>query len=118
MNLFRAIGLLLGKTLLVTAAVALGFGVGGALGLPGWLQGIFLAPAGHLFYRLSGETPPPWWKILGLLLVVSVMTSGDPKPANSLFQGLFTGLLVYLIWHFILSQRDQKDPETIIKPDP
>jgi hypothetical protein len=118
MKRLRVIGLLLGKTLLVTAAVALGFAVGEALGFPDWLQGVFLAPAGYLFYRLSGETPPPWWQIVGLLLLVSVMTSGNTQPANSPFQAILAGILIYLIWCFIPSQRNQKDPQTIIKPDP
>ena len=55
MKSFREILRLLRNAVLVTVAVVLGFVVGGALGIPSWLQVICLLPAGYLFIRLSGE---------------------------------------------------------------
>ncbi len=51
--------ILLRNTALVTAAVVLGFMAGGAIGIPGWLQGFCLLPAGYLYFHLSEENRPP-----------------------------------------------------------
>ena len=72
MKLSREIMRLLLNTVLVTAAVVAGFLAGSALGLPVWLQGFFLLPAVWLFFRLSGDAPPPWWKMLGFLALISL----------------------------------------------
>ena len=71
MNAIREISLTAWYAVLVTAAVILGFVVGGALGLPVWLQGFFLLPAVLLFVRLSGERRPSLWKLVGLCVLVS-----------------------------------------------
>jgi hypothetical protein len=55
----REIMILLRNTALVTAAVVLGFMAGGAIGIPGWLQGFCLLPAGYLYFHLSEENRPP-----------------------------------------------------------
>jgi hypothetical protein len=59
MTLLREICFIILKTLLVTIVVVLGFTFFGLLGLPSWLQVLGFIPAGYLFFRLSGETPPP-----------------------------------------------------------
>ena len=72
MNAVREISLTVWKAAIVTVAVILGFLVGGALGIPVWLQGVFLLPAALLFYRLSGETRPPIWDLVGEFVLISV----------------------------------------------
>jgi hypothetical protein len=74
MNILRETSLILLNAVLVTLAVVLGFTIGGALGIPAWLQGFCLVPAGYLYFRLSGGAPPAWWKMLGFLTVLSGMT--------------------------------------------
>ena len=71
MNILRETSLILRNTVLVTLAVVLGFAIGGALGVPAWLQGFCLVPAGYLFFRLSGGARPAWWKVFGFLTVLS-----------------------------------------------
>ena len=71
MNILRETLLILLNTVLVTLAVVLGFTIGGALGVPTWLQGFCLVPAGYLFFRLSGGARPAWWKVFGFLTVLS-----------------------------------------------
>ena len=56
----------------VTAAVVLGFTGGNALGVPVWLQGIFLLPAALLFFWLSGTSRPPILKLVGFFGLLSV----------------------------------------------
>ena len=72
MSLIRETTLVVRNTLIIAAAVILGFLVGTAFGVPVWLQGFFLLPAGILFYKLSGDPLPPWWRMIGFLAVVSV----------------------------------------------
>lgn len=72
MNAIREISLTAWYAVLVTVAVVLGFVVGGALGIPIWLQGFFLLPAMFLFARLSGEHRPSLWKLVGFCALVSV----------------------------------------------
>lgn len=81
MNSFREILLLLRNAVLVTVAVVLGFVVGGALGIPSWLQVVCLLPAGYLFVRLSGEGVPSSSNWLPYCITTS----------------LFVGLIVLLI---------------------
>ncbi|MBB5034623.1 hypothetical protein [Prosthecobacter vanneervenii] len=71
MKLLQETGLLLRNTLLVTAAVVLGFVLGGALGVPVWLQGFFLIPAALLFHWLSGGGTFAWGKVLCFLAVLT-----------------------------------------------
>ena len=77
MNAIRQIFILLRNTLLVTLAVAVGFTLGGAIGIPNWLQIVCLIPAGYLFIRLSGDPIPPMrrWVPYAVAItgVVSVM---------------------------------------------
>ena len=72
MNTIREISHVVRNSALVTVAVILGFFVGSALGLPVWLQGLFLIPAMILFYALSGEQRPALWKIFGFTGLLSV----------------------------------------------
>lgn len=74
MTILRETSLLLRNTVLVTAAVILGFTLGSALGVPAWLQGFCLIPAALLFHRLSGGGPFAWGKVLGFLVVLSGIT--------------------------------------------
>jgi hypothetical protein len=60
------------KAAIVTVAVVLGFCVGSALGLPVWLQAVFLIPAMLLFCRLSGQRRPPIWKMIGFVGLLSI----------------------------------------------
>ena len=60
------------KASIVTVAVVLGFCAGSALGLPVWLQAVFLVPAMLLFYRLSCQQRPPIWKMIGFAVLLSV----------------------------------------------
>ena len=72
MNPIRETSLVVRNAALVTVAVILGFCVGSALGLPVWLQGVFLIPAMLLFYGLSGERRPALWRIFGFTGLLSV----------------------------------------------
>jgi hypothetical protein len=72
MNPIRETSIVVRNAALVTVAVVLGFCVGSALGLPVWLQGVFLIPAILLFYGLAGERRPALWKILGFTALLSV----------------------------------------------
>ena len=74
MHILRETSLILRNTVLVTLAVVLGFTIGGARGIPAWLQGFCLVPAGYLFFRLSGGARPAWWKVFGFLTVLSGIT--------------------------------------------
>ena len=56
---------------MVTLAVVLGFTFGALVGVPSWLQGFCLLPAGFLFYRLSGDKFPSWWRVCGFLMLLS-----------------------------------------------
>lgn len=73
MTILRETVLIFRNAAVVTSAVILGFAVGGALGMPSWLQAFCLVPAALLFYRLSGEARPAWWKLLGFMGVLSVL---------------------------------------------
>ena len=59
MNAIHQVIILVRNTLLVTLAVAGGFTLGSAIGIPSWLQVVCLIPAGYLFVRLSGDPTPP-----------------------------------------------------------
>lgn len=72
MSLIRETSKLLRNTALVTLAAVLGFSVGSAFGVPVWLQGFFLLPAAVLFYKLSGDPLPPWWRMIAFCAVLSV----------------------------------------------
>lgn len=74
MSILRETSLILRNTVLVTAAVILGFTLGSALGVPAWLQGFCLLPAALLFHRLSGGGAFAWGKVLGFLIVLSGLT--------------------------------------------
>ncbi len=97
MKLLQETGLLLRNTLLVTAAVVLGFVLGGALGVPVWLQGFFLIPAALLFHRLSGGGAFAWGKVLSFLVILTgiafVFTVAFPR----LPQGLQSLALIVLV---------------------
>lgn len=96
MNPIREISLTVRNAVLVTLAVALGFFVGSALGLPVWLQTFFLIPAILLFYGLLGETRPALWKIFGFAGFLSVCgllfswgVKHVPEPYSWIFFILF-----------------------------
>ena len=72
--MFREFMLLLRNTALVTAAVVLGFMIGGAIGIPGWLQGFCLLPAGYLYFHLAEVKPPSKLKIVAFMLAVSAIS--------------------------------------------
>ncbi|MCP5543416.1 MAG: hypothetical protein H7A49_05875 [Akkermansiaceae bacterium] len=72
MNPIRDLSATIAKATIVTVAVAIGFSAGSALGLPVWLQTVFLIPAMLLFYRLSGQRRPPVWKMIGYAAFLSV----------------------------------------------
>lgn len=74
MNLARETILLFRNTAIVTGAVILGFVVGSAVGIPGWLQAFCLVPAVYLFFWLSGTARPAGWKLIGFLTVLSGLT--------------------------------------------
>lgn len=73
-QIIHEIGSLIGKTILVTAVVVLGFGLCGLLGLPSWAQGFGLVPAGYVFCRLAGEGIPPVRRWLPFLLSLTLLT--------------------------------------------
>ncbi len=118
MKLLRAAGLMLGKTLVVTVAVVLGFTLGRAFGLPIWLQVMFLAPAGYLFYRLDGDTPPPWWKILGFLGLTALVSGSVPRQSGLFYPALCGALCTYFLLLFSTSSPRQNAETALIKPDP
>lgn len=88
MSLISEITKLLRNTALVTLAAVLGFAAGSAFGVPVWLHGFFLLPAAVLFYRLSGDPRPPWWRMIAFCAVLSV------------YVGVFTLILPYVPKHF------------------
>jgi len=65
---------ILGKTVLVTLAVPIGFILGGVLRLPDWAQAFGFLPAAYLFCRLSGEPVPPMRRWLPFLLGLGFLT--------------------------------------------
>jgi hypothetical protein len=71
MKIIRETAVIVGKSILVTLAVALGFSLGSNLGLPSLLQPLCLIPAAYLFYRLSEGTYPAWWKPISFLAFMS-----------------------------------------------
>jgi hypothetical protein len=71
MNSLREVSLIFLKTAIITIAVVLGFVIGDALGVPVWLQGFFLLPAGLLFFRLTGERFPSFLRLIGFLVLLS-----------------------------------------------
>lgn len=71
MNPIREICMTILNAAIVTVAVVLGFFAGSALGLPVWLQAVFLVPAMLWFYRLSGQQRPPIWRMLGFAALLS-----------------------------------------------
>ena len=72
MNPIREISMTMMKAAIITVAVVLGFCAGSALGLPVWLQGVFIIPAMLLFYRLSDQRRPPIWKMIGFVGLLSI----------------------------------------------
>lgn len=83
----------------MTLAVALGFFVGSALGLPVWLQTFFLIPAILLFYRLSGDRRPAVWKIVGFagfLSACGLLLTLGLKHAPEQYSWIFFILFVVL----------------------
>jgi O-antigen ligase len=72
MNSIREISITIMKAAIVTVAVVLGFCAGSALGLPVWLQAVFLIPAMLLFCRLSGQRRPHIWKMIGFVGLLSI----------------------------------------------
>lgn len=97
MNLLQETGLLLRNTLLVTAAVVLGFVLGGALGVPVWLQGFFLIPAALLFHRLSGGGAFAWGKVLSFLVILTGITFVFTVAFPRLPQGLQSLAVIVLV---------------------
>jgi hypothetical protein len=96
MNILRETSLILRNSVLVTLAVVLGFAIGSALGIPTWLQGFCLVPAGCLYYRLSGSARPAWWKefgsltlLSGFLFVFTVIFPHVPQRYQMIFSLLF-----------------------------
>jgi hypothetical protein len=67
-------GALIGKTVVVTVVVALGFMLCGWLGLPRWALGLGLIPAGYVFCWLAGEPFPSLGRWLPILLGVTLLT--------------------------------------------
>jgi len=67
-------GVLIGKTVVVTVVVALGFMLCGWLGLPGWALGLGLIPAGYVFCWLAGERFPSLGRWLPFLLGLTLLT--------------------------------------------
>ena len=67
-------GALIGKTVVVTLVVALGFMLCGWLGLPRWALGLGLIPAGYVFCWLAGEPFPSLGRWLPILLGVTLLT--------------------------------------------
>jgi|GEM_PF-2626580 len=74
MTILRETSLILRNKVFVTLAVILGFVLGSAVGVPVWMQGFCLLPAGLLFYRLSGDARPAWWRVSSFLTVLSGIT--------------------------------------------
>ena len=68
MNLKWEIFLLLRNTAIVTVAVVVGFMIGAAIGIPAWLKGFCLIPAGFLYLHLTGEKRPSSIKVMSFLL--------------------------------------------------
>lgn len=100
MVIVREITKLLKNTLLVLIAVILGFLVTSAMGLPVWLQGFGLLPAAVLFYYLSGDPVPAWWRMIaffaGLSVYVYLFTLVMPLVPE-MFHPLFYMLLLILM---------------------
>ena len=101
MNTIREILALLGKTLLVTLAVAGGFILGGMIGIPDWLQVVCLIPAGFLFFRLSGDPFPPKRRWVPYAVAIAGVAS-LMSFANGLLQSHFPSLYGSFWPHFLL----------------
>lgn len=87
------------KAAIVTVAVVLGFWLGSAVGLPVWLQAVFLIPAILLFYRLSGERRPTIWKMIGfagLLSVFVLLVSWGSKHVPEQYFWIYCVLIVLI----------------------
>lgn len=91
-------GFLIGKTILVTAVVVLGFGLCGLLGLPSWAQGFGLVPAAYVFCRLAGEGIPSVrrWPpfLLGLTLLQFALDRFFPHVPESYRTAAFMAFVV------------------------
>jgi hypothetical protein len=104
MNAIRQIIVLLRNTLLVTLAVALGFTLGSAIGIPSWLQIICLIPAGYLFIRLSGDPIPPMRRwvpyavaITGVVSMMSLATALVRTHFPSLYGSSWLTVLIFSV---------------------
>lgn len=102
MNAIRQIIILLRNTLLVTLAVAGGFILGGAIGIPSWLQIVCLIPAGYLFVRLSGDPIPPMRRwvpyavaITGVVAVMSLASGLVRSHFPSLDGSFWPSILIF-----------------------
>jgi hypothetical protein len=102
MNAIRQVIVLLGHTILVTLAVAGGFMLGSAIGIPSWLQIVCLVPAGYLFIHLSGEPIPPMRRwvsymvaIIGLVSVVSFANWIIRNQFPSIHQSTWISSLIF-----------------------
>jgi len=71
MRIIRETAVLVGKSVLVTLAVALGFALGSALEIPSPLQPLCFIPAAFLFFRLSEGRFPAWWKPIAFFILYS-----------------------------------------------
>jgi hypothetical protein len=91
MSALRQVIILLRDTLLVTLAVAGGFMLGGAIGIPGWLQIVCLIPAGYLYIRLSGDPIPPMRRWVPYAVAITVFVS-VMSLANGLVRAYFPSL--------------------------
>ncbi len=125
MKILRVISLIILNTALVTLAVVLGFALGGALGVPIYLQGFCLLPAALLFNWLSGGSAFAWRTVLVYLLLLSglgfVIGSGLP-----LLPAVDRSLLIVLIAMFFpvssvvkwLERRSTKAKQAAENTDP
>lgn len=88
----------------MTLAVAVGFALGGAIGIPSWLQIICLIPAGYLFTRLSGDPIPPMRRwvpyavaITGVVSVMSLATALVRTHFPSIYGSSWPTILIFSV---------------------
>lgn len=89
---------LVGKTVVVTVVVALGFMLCGWLGLPGWALGFGLIPAGYVFCWLARErfpSPRQWFPfLLGVTLLTYVFSAFFPAVPEFARTSVFLGFVM------------------------
>lgn len=94
-------GALIGKTIVVTVVVALGFMLCGWLGMPGWALGFGLIPAGYVFCWLAGErfpSPRQWLPfLLGLTLLTYVFSTFFPAVPEFGRTAVFLGFVMLAV---------------------